>query len=247
MNKLKIALVSYINTIPFIEAIKSSELLKDKLELLIDYPAKCAELIKNKEVDGGLIPVGALSDIEGYNIITDFCIGADGKVDTVELFSNQEFDKVDTIYLDYQSRTSVRLVKVLAKKYWKKKFIYLETKEGFEESISENAAILIIGDRVFKYQDKYKYKIDLAEEWKNYTKMPFVFAVWVGNDGLKDIEADLNQAFDHQINTVSDCYSELLTIDKNTFVDYLTNKIDYRFNDKKKDALKLFTNLLNSR
>lgn len=246
MNKLKIALVSYINTIPFIEAIKSSEALKDSLELVIDYPAKCAELIKNKEVDGGLIPVGALSDIKGYQNITDFCIGADGKVDTVVLFSNQEFNEIETIYLDYQSRTSVRLVKILAEKHWKKKFKYLPTVDGFEESIPKNAAILMIGDRVFKYQHNYKNKIDLAECWKSYTNLPFVFAVWVGNEKLKQIEQDLNKAFESQIHSISNCYSSLLTIDKNTFVDYLTNKIDYRFNDKKKEALKLFTSLLES-
>jgi chorismate dehydratase len=61
MSKIKIALVSYINTIPFIKAIQSSDVLKDKIELIIDYPAKCAELIKSGQVDGGLIPVGALN------------------------------------------------------------------------------------------------------------------------------------------------------------------------------------------
>ena len=247
MSKLKIALVSYINTIPFIEAIKSSENLSDNLELIIDYPAKCAELIRNKKVDGGLIPVAALPEIDGYNIFTNYCIGANGTVDTVALFSNCPIEEVGTIYLDYQSRTSVQLVQILAENYWKKDFIYLPTQKGFESNIPKNSAVLIIGDRVFEYEHLYLYKLDLAENWKHYTELPFAFAVWVANDKLKTVENELNTLFEKSVSNISSHYSSLLTIDKKKFTNYLTHKIDFSFDHKKQEAIKLFTNLLNSR
>jgi len=246
MSKLKLALVSYINTIPFIEAIKSSR-LSDKLELIIDYPAKCAELIQNKEVDGGLIPVAALSDINGYEIFTNYCIGADGAVDTVALFSHSPIEEVDTIFLDYQSRTSVQLVQVLAKKYWKRDFKYIPAQKGFELNIPEHSAVLIIGDRVFEYEHLYPYKLDLAENWKQYTDLPFAFAVWVANDKLKGIENELNMAFEKSLSSIGSQYNSLLTIDQRRFVNYLTCKIDFTFDHKKREAIQLFTNLLNSR
>ncbi len=247
MSKLKIALVSYINTIPFIEAIKSSESLCEELELIIDYPAKCAELIRNKEVDGGLIPIAALPEIEGYNIFTNYCIGANGAVDTVALFSNCPIEKVGTIYLDYQSRTSVQLVQILAKNYWKKNFTYLPTQKGFESNIPKNSAVLIIGDRVFEYEHLYQYKLDLAENWKQYTELPFAFAVWVANDKLKAVENELNIRFKKSISNISSHYNSLLTIDKKKFTNYLTHNIDFTFDHKKQKAIQLFTNLLNSR
>ena len=247
MSKLKIALVSYINTIPFIEGIKASPALSDKLELIIDYPSNCAELIRTKQVDGGLIPIGALEDSESYDIFTNYCIGANGAVDTVALFSQKPILEVDTIYLDYQSRTSVQLVRILAKYYWKKKFNFLSTKEGFEDSIPKNSAILIIGDRVFNYDHLYPYKLDLAKEWKDYTNLPFAFAVWTGNKKLKSIENELNKAFEQGLKDIPNYYSDLLTIDKTQFINYLTKRIDYTFDTKKEEAIQLFTSLLNSR
>ena len=247
MPKLKIALVSYINTIPFIEGIKASKILNDKIELIIDYPAKCAELIKNNQVDGGLIPIGALHEIENYKTFTNFCIGANGAVDTVALFSHQPFDEIKTIYLDYQSRTSVQLVQILAKKYWEKEFIFLPTTKGFEENIPYNSAILIIGDRVFNYGQLYKYKIDLAEEWKKQTNLPFAFAVWVGNKHLVEIENELNLCFEKSISRIPNLYNDLLTIDQNTFINYLSQSIDYSLDSGKKKAIQLFTSLLTIR
>ena len=243
MNKIKIALVSYINTIPFTEAIKTSPELKGKVELIEDYPAKCAELIKNKQVDGGLIPLGALHEVSDMEIMTNYCIGANGAVDTVAIFSNQELQDIKTIYLDYQSRTSAQLIQILAQKYWKQKFIFLPTQEGFENSIPKNSAILIIGDRVFEYEHNYKYKIDLSEEWKKHTSLPFVFALWVGNKKFKTIESELNNSFLKSLSDIPRLYHNLLTINQNTFVNYLSHKIDYIMDNKKREAIRLFTRL----
>jgi len=247
MEKVKLALVSYVNTIPFIEGIKASAELNNKVELIVDYPAKCAELIKQKKVDGGLIPVGALPEIKGYNPLTNYCIGADGAVDTVAIFSQEPIEAVNTIYLDYQSRTSVQLIQILAKVYWKKSFLFLPTQEGFEQHIPPHSAILIIGDRVFKFEKEYRYKIDLSKEWKTYTHLPFVFAIWVGNEKVKLIEEELNRSFELAMQNIPKFYNELLTIDYNTFVNYLTLKIDYTFDKKKKEAIQLFTKLSNYR
>lgn len=245
MNKIKLALVSYINTIPFIEGIRASLPLLEKLELITDYPAKCAEMIRHHKVDGGLIPIAALAEIDGYEIISDYCIGADGVVETVALFSQQPLEEVDTIYLDYQSRTSAQLVQILAKNYWKRKFKFLPTTQGFEGSIPDHSAVLIIGDRVFEYEHLYAYKLDLAENWKFNTNLPFAFAVWVGNDKVKAIEKELNAAFELGLNDLAKHYNDLLTIDEDHFINYLSEKIDFRLDNRKKKAIQLFTSMLN--
>lgn len=246
MNKLKLALVSYINTIPFIEGINASDQLSNQLDLIIDYPAKCAELIQNKEVDGGLIPVAALSSIDQYEVFTDYCIGANGNVDTVALFSNDAIMDVENIYLDYQSRTSVQLVKILAREYWKRDFKFLPTTEGFEDKLPANSAILIIGDRVFQYEHLYKNKLDLANEWKIHTGLPFAFAVWVGNEKLRGLENELNAAFEKSMKEIPSYYSSLLTIDEEIFINYLSQKIQYSLDEGKKEAIQLFTSLLDN-
>ncbi len=245
MSKIRLALVSYINTIPFIEAIRSSKELSDKVDLVIDYPARCAEMITSGEVDGGLLPVGAITPDLESKVLTDYCIGADGYVQTVELFSHKKLEEVDTICLDYQSRTSVRLCKLLAEKVWKKDFIYKDTKPGFESDIRDNEAVLIIGDRVFKHQNEYAYRTDLAETWKDWTGLPFIFALWVGNEHVKSVENELNTVFQKSLKNIARFYKDDLMIDSKTFSDYLSNNISYNLDERKKEAFRLFKELLN--
>ncbi len=63
----------------------------------------------------------------------------------------------------------------------------------------------------------------------------------------KNIEDELNKAFEQGLKDIPNYYRDLLTIDKNQFINYLTKRIDYTFDTKKKEAIQLFTSLLNSR
>ena len=54
-----------------------------------------------------------------HYIISDYCISCDGEVASVGLFSDVPLNKIEKILLDYQSRTSVELLKILVEEYWK--------------------------------------------------------------------------------------------------------------------------------
>ena len=112
MVKYKVSAVSYLNTIPFIYGLKNSPIF-DQIELSLDYPALCADKLLNNQVDIGLIPVATIPKIKNAQIISDYCIGSDGKVDTVCLYSNVPILEIESIALDYQSRTSIELLKLL--------------------------------------------------------------------------------------------------------------------------------------
>ena len=114
MVNYKVSAVSYLNTIPFIHGIKSSN-ISDFIDLQLDYPSVCAQKLINNEVDIALVPVVVLKDNPQFNIISDYCIGSNGKVDTVCLYSDVPLKEIKEIYLDYQSRTSIELLKVLCK------------------------------------------------------------------------------------------------------------------------------------
>ena len=73
----------------------------------------------------------------------------DGSVDTVCLYSNVSLNEIDNIYLDYQSKTSVELLKILCKEYWKISPNLKNSKNGFEEKVKDNVVALIIGDLIF--------------------------------------------------------------------------------------------------
>ncbi len=246
MNKLRISAVSYINTLPFVYGIKESGLLEN-YTLSLDVPSICAEKLKNNEVDIGLIPVAMIPDITDGKILTDYCIGAMGSVRSVVLASNKPLDQIKKIYLDIESRSSVRLAKILADKYWnispEWKAIDISEVEKFHD---EDAAVLI-GDKVFRYEKLFHHIYDLAAEWQKFTSLPFVFACWVSN---KDLPPEFIQQFNQAIAYgVKHKAQAIATYNGNTtnsidLLEYLQKNISYDLNDKMYDGLKLFLDYL---
>lgn len=246
MQKVKISAVSYINSFPFIYGIENSGFINNEYILEKDIPSVCAEKLINNEVDIGLIPVATLPKLKSYTIISDYCIGATGKVNTVLLLSDVSINKIDTILLDYQSRTSVKLVQVLARNFWKIKPKFIQAQKGFENNISNKTAGVIIGDRTFNLQKKYKYKFDLSEEWQKFTNMPFVFAAWTTNKIMPTNFIDnFNNACKFGINNIDKVIEKYNNKNYNANIkSYLENDIDYIFDNKKQKALSLFLSYL---
>lgn len=171
--------MSYLNTKPLLYGLAHGQ-LSDQVELVLDYPANLVRLLQSNQIDIGLIPVGALPSLGDYHIISDYCIGTEGEVASVAVFSEVPMEEIDTVLLDYQSRTSVMLCKILFDKHWKKKVQFIDAKdESYIDNIRGNVAGLVIGDRALKIRDAFKYKFDLGLGWKEMTGLPFVFAVWV--------------------------------------------------------------------
>ncbi len=96
----------------------------------------------------GLVPVAVIPQLPESRIITDYCIGCNGPVASVCIFSNVPMEQVKRVYLDYQSRTSVQLAKILLKEYWKSEAELVETKgDEYLSQIEGTTAGLVIGDR----------------------------------------------------------------------------------------------------
>lgn len=248
MGKIRISAVKYANTYPFIYGLTESGF--DKRVLLeTDHPAQCAEKLISGRVDIGLIPVAVLPLIKEYHIISDYCIGANGNVRTVMLLSNCPFEEIETIFLDYRSRSSVNLTKVLAKNSWKREFTWINTSPGFDFiNIGLNEAVVLIGDQCFEYERSFRYRIDLAMAWKEFSGLPFVFACWTSNKELgKEFIEDFNNALllgVKNIDAVVKKFGKTGTIRGNDLMNYLTENIDYDLDDDKKKALKMFLELM---
>jgi chorismate dehydratase len=248
MDKIRISAVKYANTYPFIYGLKQSGFEK-RVTLETDHPADCASKLISNAVDIGLIPVAVLPLLKEYHIIGDYCIGSNGNVRTVMLLSNCPFGDINNIYLDYRSRSSINLTKVLAKNSWKREFRWINTSKEFDFiNIGLNEAVVLIGDQCFEFENRFRYKIDLAMEWKKFSGLPFVFACWTSN---KHIDPDFIEEFSaalrlgvNNIDAVVEMFGDTGTITGKTLKSYLLENIDYNFNDEKKAGLKLFLELM---
>jgi chorismate dehydratase len=239
---LKISAVSYLNTIPFIHGLKQSELIKT-IDLQLDYPSICADKLINGTVDLALVPVAVIPKLKEAYIISDYCIGANGAVDTVCLYSDVPIEEIESIALDYQSRTSVALLKILLKEYWQLNPELKKANVGFEENIKGNHAALVIGDRAFALNTKHAYIYDLSAIWKEMTGFPFVFAAWVANTKLtQDFIISFNKALEKGLSNID----KALALEGDSYPncenpeDYLNNKISYSLDSEKQKGMELF-------
>lgn len=236
MNKIKVSAVSYTNSKPFVYGLMHSGIL-DQIELSLDVPSDCASKLIENKVDIGLVPVAALLHVKDYQIISNYCIGANGAVDSVFIFSNKPIREIKTLQLDPQSRTSNNLAQVLLKNFWKinPKFVDHDQADAFVQ----------IGDRTFGKKEKFLYPYDLAQEWFNFTGLPFAFAVWASN---KPISETFKISFNEALKLGIDHKEEILkTLDKVENFDldnYLMKKVDFILDDEKLKAIVKFHQLI---
>lgn len=186
MKKLRISAVSYLNTKPFLYGLVNTA-YHSRFEIELAHPAACAEKLKNGDADIALVPIALAKEMPGGKIISNYCIGTQGPVQTVCLFSQVPIQEIKKVILDYQSKTSVALVQLLMSDYWKKEVEWEKGTLGFEGQISKNTAGLVIGDRAIDLLEKYPYSYDLGEIWQAYSGLPFVFAAWMT---YKDIDEE---------------------------------------------------------
>lgn len=244
-RKWRIGAVSYLNTRPLLLGLEQSGLMS-QIELVKAYPAKIAQDLIEGRIDMGLVPVAVTPLLKEAHLVSNYCIGAEGEVASVCIFSQVPMEQVEKVYLDYQSRTSVQLARILIEQYWKKEVEYIKAEEGYIQDIKENTAGVIIGDRALIARDQFEFVYDLAESWIQHTGLPFVFATWIAN---KPMPADFMEAFDkanayglQRINEV------IATIPEREQVydlhKYYTQNISYELNQAKRKGLELFLSLL---
>lgn len=236
-----LVLVSYLNTIPFLQGLETKEGL-ELFRLHKRKPSDCADMYATLEADIALLPVGALPNLPDYRIITDYCIGSVGSVKTVVLMSHSPIEDVDRIYLDQDSRTSRLLTKVICGDFLNRDMVYEDGIPLFPLTIGASDATLMIGDKVFYYEDHFKYKYDLGELWMKYTDLAFAFAVWVARPNVEDRVVDqLNSLLSKGVVGLDHShYENEEGIDLDT---YFTKYISYDLDDQKLKAIDQFLKL----
>ena len=243
-RKIRVGAVNYLNTKPLIYGFEKGE-MRDEVDLVVEYPSKIAAMLINDEIDVGLVPVAIIPELKEHYIISDYCIGCDGEVGSVCLFSDVPLEKIEKVLLDYQSRTSVDLLKILIKQYWKIAPVVESTSQDYRKDIKGTTAALIIGDRALEQRKISPYKYDLGLEWKKFTGLPFVFAAWISNKKLDQIFIDsfnkANQIGLQQIDkVVKDNPYHWFDLKA-----YYTSYINYSLNEKARKGLRLFLEILN--
>ena len=240
MEKIRTGIVNYLNTLPLIYGLEKPP-VAGQIELIGDYPARIAAKLISGEIDLGLIPVAVIPQLAEYHIVGDYCIGTEGEIASVALFSEVPMEEVEKVYLDYQSRTSVALLRFLMKEYWGiNPEIVQSSGENYRQEIKGRTAGLVIGDRALEQRKISTFIYDLGSEWKKITGLPFVFAAWVSN---KPVDLRFIQAFNAANEYGLQRLDEVIRQNPCNDFDlekYYTQYVQYRMDQAKRKGLQKF-------
>ena len=242
-TKIKVAAVSYLNTKPLLYGIERSDVIND-IEIVVDYPSQLAKRLQENSIDMALLPVAAIPGISGANIVSDYGIASNGNVVSVAIFSQVPMEEITTVYLDYQSRTSVRLAQLLLEQFWKKQVEYKPAGENYIDYINGSNAGVIIGDRALKQLHNFEYVYDLSAAWKAHTSLDFVFAAWVANKELPaTFTSNFNAANAEGLKHINEVIAEnpFPYYDLHT---YYTENIKFYLDEEKKKGLAKFLEMI---
>lgn len=245
-DKIRVGIVNYLNTKPLLYGLTCND-IKDDMVLHGDYPSRLAEMLRDDEIDIGLIPVAAIPELPVSFIVGDYCIATEGEIASVALFSEVPMNEITKVYLDYQSKSSVALLKYLMHESWgiHPELVYASD-ESYRELIKGPVAGLVIGDRAFEQRKISTFIYDLGSEWRAISGLPFVFAAWVSNKKLPDdFIVRFNEAnalgLEHINEIVSETSFSLYDLQK-----YYKIHLSYQLDERKKRGMSRFLELISN-
>lgn len=227
--------------------------VKVRSDFEIDYtiPSRCAQLLGEGSADIGIIPVAAYATIPGLRVIPDVAIASRGAVRSILLISERPLSEIRSVALDSSSRTSAALVQVLLRMQ-NQEVSFAQAEPELESMLAKYDGALLIGDPALQV-DRRRYQTwDLAEEWRNLTGKPFVFAFWaVREDAAPEEElsrvADVfRESRDEGVKHIAEIATEWscrLSIPADSVRSYLTESIHYYLDAEILSGMKLFFEL----
>lgn len=188
---MRLGRIPYINCRPIYGAIDRG-IVSVSADLVTGTPAELNDLLVAGELDVSVISaVEYARHDKDLMLLPELAISCDGPVRSVLLLSKTPVGRLDdrTILVSASSRTSVALLELLCRDVWKIRPRFAEARaEAVDlEQLAglPHDAVLVIGDPalLLSARGTYPHRVDLGTEWKQWTGLSFVFAVWAARRG----------------------------------------------------------------
>src|SRR3954452_23370360 len=197
---MRVGRIPYINCYPVYGAIDRG---------LVPMPAELVDGVPtalNRQMAAGTLDVSVISAVEyardatKYLLLPDLSICSDGPVRSVVLFARRPASELHgrRVLVSRSSMTSVALLELLFEHVWDARPAFIPADAELTDIArfgeDDHDGRLVIGDAALHlwsrlrepelYPDgemltQCRYAYDLGAEWKRWTGLPFVFAVWV--------------------------------------------------------------------
>lgn len=207
MSKLRVSIVEYLNAAPLVWSFTDGP-LAGKYDLSFTVPSQCAEELRRGDADLGIIPSIEYQRMEGVVALPGMAIASKREVRSLLVVAKKPIDRAKRIALDTSSRSTIGLVKILAREHWGIAPEFVEAAPDPGEMLREADAALLIGDPALRLSLKMEalagkspsgeqccqgdpeempvpgfetlFVYDVIHQWREMTGKPAVLAIWVG-------------------------------------------------------------------
>jgi chorismate dehydratase len=270
VTSLRISIVQYLNTAPLVRGFTHGP-LRGKYELSFTVPSQCAEALRTGKVDIAIIPAIEFQRIDNLVVLPNLSIASKKSVRSLLFISKKPMQEIRRIALDRSSRSTQALVRILSMKRWQITPEYVEAASDLPSMLQEADAALVIGDPALRLALNSEsratrgdsgevllpaelaginssapvFAYDMVEEWRSFTSLPAVLAVWAARpevasaEIIRDFQDSLN--FGHQhIQEISAESARELQLPAHKITRYLTENIDYTLDEENLRGLRRY-------
>ena len=240
---VRLGAVSYLNVRPLVYGL---ERRTDLVTLRFDLPAVCARLLASGDIDLGMVPSIAYLDRPDDRVVPGVCIGSEGPVNSVAIFSRVPLSRVRRLALDTSSRTSAILTQILCARRFAITPTFVPHAPDLDAMLAAADAALLIGDpALFARVPAGVEKIDLGAAWTDMTGLPFVWAFWAGPSGpvssevVRLLQATADEGMRHS-DEIADAYCAPRAEDQELARRYLRSNLRFRLDSRAVEGVHRF-------
>jgi len=242
--------IPYLNSVPFYAGFE-----KRQFKILPVVPRRMGELASKGEIDAGIFSLMDYFSQDDTLELMNYCIATRDQVKSVMLFSKEGWGDLEgkRIGITDDTATSIRLLQVLLLKKHGVRATFARLHSGVNDYSSYDA-VLLIGDEALR-RNKYglpgfELVFDLAREWYEWQKLPFVFAAWAVKKSLSaekksELQILLETALDRneaRLDIVGALHGKQIGLTPSETQEYLEG-FNYRLGERERTAMEVFRKL----
>ena len=239
--------IPFLNSVPFYHQFE-----KKQFKILPISPRRMGVLSAEGKIDAGLFSLVDYFYQEDRLELLNWCIATRDQVKSVMLFSNHGWLDLEgkVIGITDETATSVRLLQVLLEKKYGVRAIFKRLHSGVND-YRQYDAVLLIGDEALR-RNKFGFEgfelvYDLATEWYEWQKLPFVFAVWAVRKSVPDTDKQtLREALERSLVLAEEDFEKIgvahgkeIGLTGSEVVEYLGG-FNFRVGEREREAMRVF-------
>ncbi|MBA0053992.1 menaquinone biosynthesis protein [Streptomyces sp. AJS327] len=256
-SRPRVGHIQFLNCLPLYWGLVHTGSLLD-LDLTRDTPDQLNDKLVGGELDLGPISlIEFLRNADDLVALPDIAVGCDGEVMSCEIVSRKPLEELDgaRVALGSTSRTSVLLAQLLLRERYGVEPEYYTCAPDLERMMREADAAVVIGDVGLRAYLRHLPEDglvvhDLGRLWKEWTGLPFVFAVWAARrdylarepESVREVHRAFLDSRDlalAELPKVSEHAARWEVFEPEEFERYYT-ALDFRFGERQLSGLREF-------